>query len=99
MLNTAKLNAMVGLTTHQLIEIAAATRITLAEYAHHNIEVPVWLKVKSKDCDEGLKMRRDDALKLRAIEVQTQLDKLKTPEEQKAALSAELAQIAEQLKS
>lgn len=78
----------------QAVELKAAAAAQLAVYLGHEIPVPAWLTTASNALDEDIRRRQRDALKARQRELTSKLAGLRSREELRADLEAELTKVS-----
>lgn len=77
----------------EAVELKAQAHGMLAVYQAYQVPVPGWLTHANIALDEEIKRRQRDALKARERELTSKLAGLRTREEQRADLEAELAKV------
>ncbi len=79
-----------------LIALSAFAKILEAEYAAHSLEVPEWLKDRQAELKREILTRTADMRAKRIREINARLDTLKTADEKRADLKAELERLQAQ---
>lgn len=77
----------------EAVALVTIGRATEAGYAHYSVSAPQWLTDALGSLDGEIKRRRRDMLEARRKEIQANLTQLKTREEKKDELAAELKKL------
>jgi hypothetical protein len=92
MLNALKAFSSIGrLETEDLIELSAFARTYEAEFTALGVETPEWVTNQTKALRREIKARNADALAARLRELKARREALKTPDEKREALDAQIA--------
>lgn len=86
------------LDAEEAIELVAAGRAALTEYGRYSLPAPAWLTDGVNALDADIQRRRTDMLQARRKELLAKQAALKSREEQRADIEAELARLGELLK-
>ena len=81
----------------EMVSLRAYARSLVAEYEAQNVEVPEWIEPQLKNLDRQIAAKNADRLEARRREIRARLENLKTPNEKKAELRRELAQLDRQI--
>lgn len=84
-------------TVDELIELRAGARVLELEYQAANYEVPEWLKERTVMLDAEIKRLRADTMRKRVRELVAQKSALRTADEKRADVDAELARLQAEL--
>jgi len=77
----------------ELVAISAFARSLAAEYEANTLEKPEWLETKSAELKREINGRQADARAKKIKEIKLKLGTLKTAEEKRNELNAELARL------
>lgn len=81
----------------EAVALKAQAHGMLSVYQAYQVPIPGWLTNANIALDEEIKRRQRDALKAREREIATKLAGLRTREEQRAELEAELQKVTNAL--
>lgn len=96
MLNALKSFSAAGrLETEDLVELSAYSRSLAAEFTALGVETPEWVANQTKALRREIKARNADALAARLRELKARREALKTPDEKREALDAEIAKLTD----
>lgn len=80
-------------STEELVVFSAMATLLHAEYDRLGVDVPEWLDTRVRELKREIRSRQSDATEKRIRELRLSLDRLKTPDEKRAQISAELARL------
>ncbi len=81
----------------EALELKAVANAQVNLYVGYEIPIPAWLASASAALDDDIRRRRRDALKARERELSSKLAGLRSREEQRADLEAELTKVSNAL--
>ena len=81
----------------EAVELMGLAQQQLVVYGAYTLPIPAWLATAHNLLHEDIQRRQRDALKARQRELDTKLKALRTREEQRAQIEAELAQVKDAL--
>jgi hypothetical protein len=77
----------------ELVMLSAFARILVAEFEVLKAQTPEWLEIQTKVLRRAILARQADMLEKRLREAKLRRDALKTPDEKRAALDNEIAEL------
>jgi len=76
-----------------LVALLAGGELILAKFEGIEVEPPDWLPLKIKAIKREIRAKYSDQLEQKLAKAKLQIENLKTPQEKKAALSAEIRRL------
>lgn len=80
-------------TLDELIYLSSQAKALRAEFDANNAEVPEWLDNRIRELKREIQSRLQDSVALRIKTLKAQRDALKTPQEKREAIEAELQKL------
>ena len=81
------------LDTEELVSLAGFGRSLEAEYSTLGVDAPEWIGNQLKAVRREIKTRNADAIASKLRSAKARLETLKTPDEKRAAVEAEIAEL------
>jgi hypothetical protein len=81
----------------ELVALSSFARALQAEFQSLGVEIPEWVDENSKSLAREIKSRNADRIASKLKAAKARLETLKTPDEKRTALAAEIAELEKQL--
>lgn len=86
-----------GFNVEELVELSAAARAVTAEFEQLNAETPEWITKQANEVRRAIRDQQRDALEARLKTAMARRDALKTPDEKRKEIDAEIERLTKTL--